>query len=206
MTVLFTVIEFLCGSLMFSYWLGLAVKVDLRTVGDGNPGAFNLWHSAGYKIGLLGVFLEFTKGYLPLAILIDQGYAEGFALVPIAIAPILGHAFSPFLKFRGGKTVAVTFGVWSAVTRFEVSVTYAVILAVFTVAVKFLKRGKAPSSEEDGLMVVFGMLILGVYLKIREFSADIAALWLANLIIMAFANRSKLHGFFKNYSVKEKHT
>lgn len=65
MIIIYVIIEFLCGSLMFSYWLGLVSKKDLSTVGDGNPGAFNLWKAAGYKLGLAGVFLDFMKGYFP---------------------------------------------------------------------------------------------------------------------------------------------
>ncbi|HBG76123.1 MAG TPA: hypothetical protein DDW86_04110, partial [Clostridiales bacterium] len=47
MIVLYVIVEYFCGSLMFSYWLARLVNRDLTKVGDGNPGAFNLWHAAG---------------------------------------------------------------------------------------------------------------------------------------------------------------
>ena len=52
MMIVATLLCFLCGSLMFSYWIGLLIKLDIRQIGDGNPGAFNLWSGAGYKFGL----------------------------------------------------------------------------------------------------------------------------------------------------------
>lgn len=202
MIIIFVVIEFLCGSLMFSYWLGLAVNSDLRTVGDGNPGAFNLWQVAGFKLGILGIFLDFMKGYLPLVILVELGFIKGMAIVPVAIAPILGHAFSPFIKFRGGKAIAVTFGMWSAVTRFEISLAYGIILAVFLLVVKLIKGGKPIATEIDGFMVVAGMFVLGIYLILRAFPQYLIILWLANLIILTFTNRTKLHKLFKTIYYK----
>jgi len=197
MIILLSVLEFFCGSLMFSYWLGLAAKKDLKTVGDGNPGAFNLWHAAGFKIGIAGVFLDFIKGYFPLVFFISAGYAKGPAIVPIAIAPVLGHAFSPFLKFKGGKSIAVTFGVWSAVTGFEVSFAYAIILAVLLAVAKLYKRGQPTSTETDAFMVVSGMLFVFPYLVLRNFLNNIILLWFLNFLVLVYTNRKKLYGFIK---------
>lgn len=69
----FAAVEFLCGALMFSYWLGKVARKDLRQVGDGNPGAFNLWQSAGYQWGLAGILLDFMKGYVPLVFWLESG-------------------------------------------------------------------------------------------------------------------------------------
>ena len=202
MMILLTVMEFLCGSLMFSYWLGFAVKKDLRVVGDSNPGAFNLWHAAGYKLGMLGIILDLTKGYLPLVLLVQMGVVSGMAIVPVAIAPILGHAFSPFMKFKGGKSIAVTFGVWSAVSNFEVSLAFAIILAILSVAAKLLHGGKPITTEEDGFMVVMGMMILGVYLYVRAYSLPFLLLWVMNLMLFIYVNRLKLYILFKTVSIK----
>ena len=204
MTVLLTAIELLCGSLMFSYWLGLAAKKDLKSVGDGNPGAANLWQAAGYKLGILGVVLDFAKGYFPLVLLAGWGLVEGWALVPVAIAPIVGHAFSPFVKWKGGKGIAVSFGVWSAVTGFEASVAYAVILALILIAVKMMRKGKPVTPEIDGLMVVSGMFALGVYLALRRFAYPFLLLCLLNFLLFLFLNRAKLYTLFRLHWGKEK--
>lgn len=197
MTWLYVLAGFLSGSLMFSYWLGLAAHVDVREVGDGNPGAFNLWHAAGWRLGLLGIFLDFVKGYLPLFFLIRGGSVEGWSLVSVAVAPILGHALSPFVGFKGGKGIAVSFGVWSAVTAFEASLALAAILALLQLAVKLGLKGKPISSDTDGCMAVGGMLVLGIYLTLRAFPGSVLLLWLCNLAVFAYANRWKLYRSFK---------
>lgn len=195
--ILLILIEYLCGSLMFSYWLGLAVKKDLKTIGDGNPGAFNLWHAAGYKLGLLGVFLDFMKGYLPLVFFYESGLIRGNLLIPAALAPVVGHVFPVFHKFRGGKAIAVTFGVWSAITGFRISLMLAVILAVLQVTARVIKRGKPVSSEADSVMVILGMTALGIYMKAAGFANYYLLIWLFNLIVFLFANRSKIYKYWK---------
>ena len=201
--LLFILIEYLCGSLMFSYWLGLAVKKDLKIIGDGNPGAFNLWHAAGYKMGLLGILLDFMKGYLPLVFLYESGFLKGYMIVPVALAPVFGHVFPVFTKFKGGKAIAVTFGVWSAITRFKVSLMLAILLAIIQLLVRIINKGKPVSSDTDGVMVVSGMLILGICLKISGLPIYYIGLWMGNLIIFLYANRGKLYRFWKEQMKRE---
>ncbi|MEC0229423.1 glycerol-3-phosphate acyltransferase [Paenibacillus alba] len=128
MIIVWTLCAFVCGSLMFSYWLGRIVRTNLKAVGDGNPGALNLWKAAGFRWGIMGIVLDFLKGYLILVLLLGSSRIEGYAMIPVALAPIVGHAFSPFLRGRGGKAIAVTFGVWSALSGFEVSLALAIYI------------------------------------------------------------------------------
>ena len=115
--VLAILLAFLAGALPFSVWIGRwALDVDIRQVGDGNPGAANVWRAGGPFWGSLAIMADFSKGVIPVATanyILGWG---GWALVAVAIAPVLGHAFSPFLHFRGGKALAVTFGVWTGLT------------------------------------------------------------------------------------------
>jgi len=196
--MLFVLIGFLSGSMMFSYWLGLLDLKDIRHYGDGNPGAFNLWHAVGYKFGILGIVLDFLKGYFPLLFMMSKGYISGIGIVPVAVATILGHVFSPFLKWRGGKGIAVTFGVWSALTSFRVSIAYAVILAMLYVIAVILNKGKATSSEVDGLMVVVGMLTLVLFLYYKSYQMYIYDIWFANLLIITYTNKEKLYKLYKD--------
>jgi len=188
---------FLSGSLLFSYWLGLSAKKNLRHVGDGNPGALNLWKAAGFKLGLLGIALDFMKGYLPVLWLSGTEYAEGLSLVPLTLAPIAGHAFSPFLGGKGGKAIAVTFGVWSALTSFEASLAYAVILAVLAASVRLRVRGQGSGSASDGLQVTGGMLLLGVFLLVRSYSPTMLWIWLGNLAIVVYKHRAELAAWLR---------
>jgi glycerol-3-phosphate acyltransferase PlsY len=109
----FIVLGYLSGSILFAYYLPLWWKGIDVTEGttDGNPGAFNCIAKAGKPIGLLALALDLLKGAAPVfwaAHVLDMGQWT-FALV--IAAPVLGHAFSLFRHFRGGKAIAVTFGV-----------------------------------------------------------------------------------------------
>ncbi|MBY3621588.1 glycerol-3-phosphate acyltransferase [Acinetobacter sp. CUI P1] len=194
---------FLSGSLMFSYWLGLARKKNLKNIGDGNPGALNLWKSSGYKFGILGIVMDFLKGYLPLLWVMESQHSWGYFIIPLALAPIAGHAFSPFLKGKGGKAIAVTFGVWSALTGFKASLALAVILAVLKMFGSWYKsRGNSPVS--DGVQVVSGMLVLSVYLCFWLWSAPIMWVWLGSLLILVYKHRLELAAWVRKHSVRER--
>lgn len=105
---------FTLGSIPFSYILArVFTGKDVRQIGDGNPGAANAWKVGGWRIGLLAVFFDLCKGFLPVFLAQRAGLTE-WALVPVAMAPVFGHALQPFLHFRGGKALAVSGGAWLA--------------------------------------------------------------------------------------------
>lgn len=183
---------------MFSQWIGLLLHKDLMTLNNCNPGATNLWQSAGAGWGLLGIFLDFMKGYLPLAILIWSGKLAGNILVLAAIAPILGHAFSPFLKFRGGKCKAVSFGVWSALSDFELSIMLAASLALLQVIIAVFHIGRGQKKRTDAWTSVIGILMLGAYILIRRFPSTYLMLWGLNLFVFLFVNRTEIFRAFQS--------
>jgi glycerol-3-phosphate acyltransferase PlsY len=125
------VLALLCGSLPFSVWLTrLFLRQDVRRYGDGNPGAANVFRAGSNRVGLLVLLLDIGKAAAPVGwAYFDLGY-RGLPMFLIAMAPVLGHAFSPFLGFRGGKAIAVTLGVWIGLTVWKIPLV-AVPLVVF---------------------------------------------------------------------------
>ena len=131
-TVIWTIISFVSGSLMLAYWLGRALtKTDARSIGDGNPGAANVMKAGGAKIGLIAMLLDAFKGAIPVSIAKYVIGLSGVPLIIVALAPIFGHAYSPFLRGRGGKAVAVSFGVWTALTLWEAPTFGGILLGVW---------------------------------------------------------------------------
>jgi glycerol-3-phosphate acyltransferase PlsY len=122
------VLAFLLGSLPFGLWIGRLYHVqDVRTQGSGNVGATNVARVAGRAPGAWTLLLDALKGALAVAIavpawsalwidpLVTGTGAEGlrFTLVQTwlaALAAVLGHCYSPWLRFRGGKGVATALG------------------------------------------------------------------------------------------------
>ncbi|MEK6797244.1 MAG: glycerol-3-phosphate acyltransferase [Spirochaetota bacterium] len=107
------VVNFFIGAIPFSVimcWLFL--KKDVRTINDGNPGAVNTFKMGGPVLGWIVLILDLAKAAGPVLAAQLIFDVKGFALIPVAIAPVFGHAFSPFLKGKGGKAIATTFGLW----------------------------------------------------------------------------------------------
>ena len=121
-TLIWTFIAFISGSVP---WSLICVRTlsgqDVRRVGDGNPGATNAWISSGWMVGSISMLLDVLKAAAPVWLFTNQfsdtSYPEHFLSVTVvAISPIIGHAFPPFLRFRGGKALAPSWGSWIALT------------------------------------------------------------------------------------------
>ncbi len=102
---------FLCGSIPFGLVLvKVAGKGDVREHGSGNIGATNVSRVGGKALGILTLLLDIAKGFLPVFVAKHLGWGEA-ALSLLALSAVLGHVFTPWLKFRGGKGVATALGV-----------------------------------------------------------------------------------------------
>ncbi|MGC8771185.1 MAG: glycerol-3-phosphate acyltransferase [Brevinematia bacterium] len=189
--LLLAVVEFIVGSLMFSYWIGWIFHKDIREAGsDLNPGAFNLGKSLGFGFGVVGALLDFFKGFFPLVLLKYYGVINGWEIFLVGLAPIVGHAFSPFLNFKGGKGVAVSFGVWSALTLFEISLVYALVLASLELLWRGLKKNV--TSEIDSLITLSGLVVSFVYMWVRDFEIYYLVLVIFNFLVMFYKNRKEV--------------
>lgn len=101
---------FLAGSIPFGLVLvKLAGKGDVRAQGSGNIGATNVMRAGGKALGIATLLLDAAKGFLPVFIAKKFGFAPEF-LAFVALAAVLGHVFTPWLKFQGGKGVATALG------------------------------------------------------------------------------------------------
>lgn len=110
-TLALMALAYLMGSVPFSYLVARAKGVDLQKVGSGNIGGANVWRTCGFGPFLVAAIGDILKGMLPtLAALHLAGLPPG-AVVMVGVAAILGHTFSIFLNFKGGKAVATSTGV-----------------------------------------------------------------------------------------------
>jgi glycerol-3-phosphate acyltransferase PlsY len=115
----------------------------------------------------------------------------GWPLIAVALAPILGHAFSPLLNFRGGKAVAVTGGVWSGLTLWEGPTIGGLLLGVAYLLIAV--DGWAVLAAVAGLVAYLlitppGWNIVGV----RPEPWLIVAIGLGNVGILAWKHRHDL--------------
>jgi glycerol-3-phosphate acyltransferase PlsY len=121
-TLIWTCIGFLSGSVP---WSLICVRTlsgkDVRRIGDGNPGATNAWIASGWLVGSISMLLDVFKAAIPIWIFTNQFSGTPYpdyilSMTVVAISPTIGHAYSPFLRFKGGKALAPTWGSWIALT------------------------------------------------------------------------------------------
>jgi len=106
------VIGYLSGSVMYSLLIpklfyGLDVR---RQDGDKNPGAFNAIHAVGAPVGAICLSLDMLKAFTPVFLAVSVAHVSGFSLIPVMLAPVLGHAFPLMFRFRGGKAISAAGG------------------------------------------------------------------------------------------------
>ena len=111
--IIFTCLGFLSGSILFCKLIPLVVfGKDICSLSDDkNPGAANVFMSCGPVIGMICLILEICKGFVPVFISLRYTDVRNLLFAPIIAAPVIGHAVAPFNGFRGGKSIAVSFGV-----------------------------------------------------------------------------------------------
>lgn len=138
-------IGYALGSVSFSVLVARSKGVDLFGQGSGNPGATNVKRTMGAFWGNTVFVLDFLKGYgavvLSLFFLSSEGISSNLLAVVGLAGAIMGHSFSVFLKFKGGKGVATTMGGLLAIMPLVFMIGVAVWLIVF-----FLSRTVALAS------------------------------------------------------------
>lgn len=115
--------SYLMGNINFAIIISKLKKKDIRTLGSGNPGTLNMSRNFGLKIGVLTLVLDILKGAIPTFIgyiIYKDTYFEGttllinqVAMVGCGFFAVLGHIFPVFMKFKGGKGIATTIGVFA---------------------------------------------------------------------------------------------
>ena len=125
---------YLIGSLAFGYWVAKAKGVDIFAVGSKSPGATNVKRSVGKGAGNAVFVLDFLKGLAatgwPLLVYSNSESTDAYGLIGL-FAAVIGHSYSLFTGFRGGKGVASMLGGVVALMPLAALIGVAVWLVVF---------------------------------------------------------------------------
>jgi glycerol-3-phosphate acyltransferase PlsY len=188
---------FACGALPFSFWLSRRFAgADVRRLGDGTPGAANAWRAGGWRVGLAALLLDYAKGVLPVAWAHFVVGLTGVPLVLAALAPLVGHIFSPFLGFRGGKGLTVTFGLWSGLTLAAGPLVLGLLMTLFYFTL---------NADAWAVLASLGGLLL--YLVFLSPDPTLLAVGLGNLALLAWTHRRELRrrpGFHPRFSGQQR--
>ena len=110
MLVLALLLSFVIGSIPFGVLLGKMRGVDVRSVGSGNIGATNVWRALGPTFGVLSFALDMLKGLAGPLLGRLLLHDDEVGIAACGIVAVLGHIFSPFLGFKGGKGISTSLG------------------------------------------------------------------------------------------------
>ncbi len=189
------------GNINWALIISKLKKTDIRKLGSGNPGTLNMSRNLGLKAGLLTFFLDIMKGGIPTLIaffVFNDNYVgksnflmSDFAVFLCGLCAVLGHIYPVFLKFKGGKGIASTIGVfiisqslfgWEWAVILLMALVAAVVFIYFTefgamgsfIAITppaiassirlFLKYGAFHNSIVVTFHVITNMLILAICL------------------------------------------
>lgn len=155
--ILVIVLAYLMGSFPSGYLMGeWLAKKDIRKFGSGNTGATNALRVLGPKVGILTLLLDFFKGAIPCYLAIYLKLPP-WALALTMIAVSLGHCYSIFLGFGGGKAVATTCGIFF-VMDFRMLLVFAVVFFALVYLTGYVSLGSMTSSL---VAAVFGIFFTG---------------------------------------------
>ncbi|MBR6778849.1 MAG: glycerol-3-phosphate 1-O-acyltransferase PlsY [Clostridia bacterium] len=178
--VLLAVISYFIGNITFARVISKINHGDVTKSGSGNPGTLNTWRTFGFWPGVLTFVLDMIKGLVPtLVAYLTFGYLgcdPEIALYIAGFAVVLGHIFPIIFKFKGGKGIATSIGVffvanwWVALICFALMIVgmifikYASIFTIgFVVVMSFIEIFLTSPAQWINYMFISGIMILVVY-------------------------------------------
>lgn len=131
MSWLLLVGAYLLGAVPFGLLIGYSIAgIDVRTLGSGNVGATNVLRCVGRTAGLAVLVLDMAKGAIPVLIAAHLEVST-LSIAGVALASVVGHVFSIFLGFRGGKGVATAIGAFLPLAPVPSLILILIFLLIF---------------------------------------------------------------------------
>ena len=184
MIALLIIAGFLAGSVPFGVIVAKQRGVDIRAQGSGNIGATNVARVLGLADGLLVLLLDAGKGGL-ITLVAMRVDGDPWVIAATGFASVLGHCFSPFLGWKGGKGVATALGVF---------VVTAPALALVAVSVFLVVAGR---TRVPALGSLGGVTSATVYAFVTSQPAPIELLALATSLLLVYTHRGNLASFYQ---------
>jgi glycerol-3-phosphate acyltransferase PlsY len=168
--LVWVLIGYLSGSVLYSKLIATYIlKVDLRAVGDGNPGTFNVGKAGGARWAVIAFILDMLKAAIPVGIAHFAFGINDWRLPLLAIAPAIGHRYPLFFGFQGGKAIAAVAGGWVGIATWEVITVGGLLLLVWYLTV-----------EESAWATLLMVLTVGAYVLLRGANP----IWLGYWVLM----------------------
>jgi glycerol-3-phosphate acyltransferase PlsY len=163
--------SYLLGAIPTSHLVSrLFARIDLREHGSGNLGATNLYRVLGWKYAIPVALFDIAKGAIPVLVFAPQVSDSELFAVACGVAAILGHVFSVFVHFKGGKGVATAAGVMLGLTPVALGVA-AIVWALVVLLTGYVSLGSIAAAA---------VLPLAAYLLEKSRTPEL--LWVVALV------------------------
>ena len=150
----FIVLAYFLGAIPNGVWIGKKVKgIDIREHGSKNTGATNALRVLGPKLGGIVFLGDVLKGLLPV-FLANRFGINGINLLLVGVVAILGHSFSCFIDFKGGKGVATSLGVFLYLVP-TVTIVALLSFAVVVYLTRYVSLGSIIAAAVLPIMTIF---------------------------------------------------
>ena len=187
---LWFLLSFFSAAIPWSLIIGFIFsKQDIRTIGDKNPGGTNALKLAGIKVGLLAISFDILKSFLPIYFAIIFGFGS-FQIAILCFAAISGSIFSPLLKFNGGKSLAVTCGIWMAISSGIIGPLICLIMAFSHLIQK-----------THLWTILSGWIGILIWVLIFSLSIEYIVLFIINFILVMYKHKNEFNQkiIFRNW-------
>lgn len=176
------ILAYALGAIPFGVLVARRHGVDIMSVGSKNVGATNVWRTLGKGPGTLVFLLDVAKGWVPSFVALQATGQQDLAFF-VGIVAILGHSFSPFIRFKGGKGIATGLGVFLGTSPYVALIALAIFIALVA-ATRYVSLGSIIASLslpilgwifKDPWPMIVGEAVIGVFAAVRH-KANIARL------------------------------
>ena len=187
---LWFLVSFFSAAIPWSLIIGFIFsKQDIRTIGDKNPGGTNTLKLSGIKVGLLAISFDILKSFFPIYFALIFGF-DSFQIAILCFAAISGSIFSPFLKFNGGKSLAVSCGIWMAISSGVIGPLICLIMAFSHLIQK-----------THLWTILSGWIGILIWVLIFSLSIEYIVLFIINFILVMYKHKNEFNQkiIFRNW-------
>lgn len=191
--ILGLLLSYLCGAIPFGLIVTRVVKgIDVRDFGSGSSGFTNVYRVAGIGPGIVVAGLDIAKGMAAVMLIAGWCYSSYGGMSPVqyqivcGFAAVVGHIFTIFARFRGGKGVLVALGVCVGLIPMEVAISTALFVAVFALT-RYISVGSLAAAASLPLI-----LIIERFLMHRQIDPEVMLLSIAVAAIIFYAHRQNI--------------
>lgn len=193
--IISAILCYLLGSVPTALIAGRLISgIDIRQHGSGNAGATNIYRVFGMRPYITVLSIDILKGYLAVALIAPIGYGlitdQRTALL-CGVTAILGHVYTLFAGFKGGKGVATACGVFLGLAPLTAIIAVVVYLLV-TITTKYVALGSITAAVSAPITLAIEMLLLG-----HDIPVELLALATALALFMIYTHRANISRLLK---------